>query len=73
MACRDLIRGEDAAEQIRKSTGNGNVVVRHLDLASLYSVRQFCLEILQTEERLDLLVNNAGLSYFLHPMLHPTL
>uniref|UniRef100_A0A8C6WVR5 Retinol dehydrogenase 13 n=1 Tax=Neogobius melanostomus TaxID=47308 RepID=A0A8C6WVR5_9GOBI len=56
----DLARGEAAAEEIRVATGNGNVVVRHLDLASLFSVRQFCSEILQTEERVDLLVNNAG-------------
>ncbi|XP_072317193.1 retinol dehydrogenase 13 [Eucyclogobius newberryi] len=60
MACRDLARGEEAAEEIRSSTGNGNVQVRHLDLASLHSVRAFCSELLQTEDRVDLLVNNAG-------------
>ncbi|XP_041963578.1 retinol dehydrogenase 12 [Alosa sapidissima] len=60
MACRDLIRGERTAEYIRTSTGNGNVVVRHLDLASLYSVRQFSKEFIATEERLDILINNAG-------------
>uniref|UniRef100_A0A3B4ARU1 Uncharacterized protein n=1 Tax=Periophthalmus magnuspinnatus TaxID=409849 RepID=A0A3B4ARU1_9GOBI len=60
MACRDLVRGEAAAEEIRRSTGNGNVVVRHLDLASLFSIRTFCSEVLQTEERVDVLVNNAG-------------
>lgn len=60
MACRDLIRAESAAEEIRTSTGNGNVVVRHLDLASLHSIRQFTKEFLDTEERLDILVNNAG-------------
>jgi len=36
------------------------VVVRHLDLASLRSVRQFASEILKNEPRLDILVNNAG-------------
>ncbi|KAI1886012.1 hypothetical protein AGOR_G00209660 [Albula goreensis] len=60
MACRDLTRAEKAAADIRQSTGNGNVVVRHLDLASLYSVRQFAKEYLVTEERLDILINNAG-------------
>ncbi|XP_012692940.1 retinol dehydrogenase 12 [Clupea harengus] len=60
MACRDLIRAERTAEYIRTSTGNGNVVVRHLDLASLYSVRQFAKEFLVTEDRLDILINNAG-------------
>ena len=41
MARRDLTRAERAAEEIRQQTGNGNVAVRHLDLASLHSVRQF--------------------------------
>nr|XP_057908713.1 retinol dehydrogenase 12 isoform X1 [Doryrhamphus excisus]XP_057908714.1 retinol dehydrogenase 12 isoform X1 [Doryrhamphus excisus] len=60
MACRDLARAERAAEEIRKSTGNGNVVIRHLDLASLYSVRQFAKDFLDSEDRLDILINNAG-------------
>uniref|UniRef100_A0A667ZXR5 Si:dkey-23o4.6 n=1 Tax=Myripristis murdjan TaxID=586833 RepID=A0A667ZXR5_9TELE len=60
MACRDLTRAERAAEEIRRSTGNGNVVIRHLDLASLYSVRQFAKDFLASEERLDILINNAG-------------
>ncbi|XP_030644591.1 retinol dehydrogenase 12 [Chanos chanos] len=60
MACRDLTRGEKAAMEIRKSTGNGNVVVRHLDLSSLLSVRQFVHEFTATEDRLDVLINNAG-------------
>lgn len=60
MACRDLSRAEKAAEEIRCSTGNGNVVVRHLDLASFFSVRQFAQEYIATEDRLDILINNAG-------------
>lgn len=60
MACRDLTRAEQAVEEIRQATGNGNVVIRHLDLASLYSVRQFAKEFLDTEDRLDILINNAG-------------
>ncbi|CAK6982205.1 retinol dehydrogenase 12 [Scomber scombrus] len=60
MACRDLARAELAAEDIRKSTGNGNVVIRHLDLASLLSVTTFAKEFLEGEDRLDILINNAG-------------
>ncbi|XP_054916968.1 retinol dehydrogenase 12-like [Poeciliopsis prolifica] len=60
MACRDLNRAERAADEIRKSTGNGNVVIRHLDLASVYSVSQFAKDFLDSEDRLDILVNNAG-------------
>ncbi|XP_072249531.1 retinol dehydrogenase 13 [Leuresthes tenuis] len=60
MACRDLTRAKQAAEDIRSSTGNGNVVVRHLDLASIYSVTQFAKDFLDSEDRLDILINNAG-------------
>ncbi|XP_030013061.1 retinol dehydrogenase 12 isoform X2 [Sphaeramia orbicularis] len=60
MACRDLTRAERAAEEIRQSTGNGNVVIRHLDLASMYSVRQFAKDFIDSEDRLDILINNAG-------------
>ncbi|XP_041649439.1 retinol dehydrogenase 13 [Cheilinus undulatus] len=60
MACRDLTRAEQAAEEIRQSTGNGNVVIRHLDLASVYSVRQFAKDFMDSEDRLDILINNAG-------------
>lgn len=46
-------------------TKNRNVVVRHLDLASLKSVRKFAREIIDTESRLDVLVNNAGMGTLL--------
>ncbi|MGH0172537.1 UNVERIFIED_CONTAM: hypothetical protein FKN15_063031 [Acipenser sinensis] len=61
IACRDLAKAEQAAAEIRRTTGNGNVAVRRLDLASLSSVRQFSREFNEREERLDILINNAGL------------
>lgn len=60
MACRDLTRAEMAAEEIRYTTGNRDVVVRQLDLTSLISVRQFVEEYNASEKRLDILINNAG-------------
>ncbi len=60
MACRDLSKAEKAAAEIRRSTGNGNIVVRHLNLSSLLSVRQFVHEYTASEDRLDILINNAG-------------
>ena len=35
---------------------------RHLDLSSLTSVRNFAKEIIATENRLDVLINNAGIA-----------
>nr|XP_055058712.1 retinol dehydrogenase 11-like [Misgurnus anguillicaudatus] len=60
MACRDMDRANKAAEEIRKRSGNGNIVVRRLDLASLQSVRALAKEIKDNEDRLDILINNAG-------------
>ncbi|GFT96551.1 hypothetical protein NPIL_445621 [Nephila pilipes] len=62
LACRDLNRGQKATESIIKATGNNNVVFRRLDLSSLNSVRQFASEIKKTEERLDVLIHNAGVT-----------
>lgn len=43
-----------------QETGSANVLFMQLDLASLKSVRCFSERFLQTESRLDLLINNAG-------------
>lgn len=47
MACRDQRSAEEAAQEIRREAGpeQGEVVIKHLDLASLGSVRRFCEEI----------------------------
>lgn len=60
LACRDMDRANKAAEEVRKRSRNDNVIVKKLDLASLQSVRQLAKEILASEERLDVLINNAG-------------
>lgn len=48
MACRDQQSAEEAAQDIKKQAGpeQGEVVIKHLDLASLRSVRKFCEEII---------------------------
>ncbi|XP_053175140.1 retinol dehydrogenase 12-like [Scomber japonicus] len=60
LACRDMDRANKAAEEVRKKSQNDNVIVKKLDLASLQSVRQLAKDILASEERLDVLINNAG-------------
>ncbi|XP_036962394.1 retinol dehydrogenase 12-like [Acanthopagrus latus] len=60
LACRDMDRANKAAEEVRKRTGNGSVIVKKLDLASLQSVRELAKDVLASEERLDVLINNAG-------------
>ncbi|KAL7846486.1 hypothetical protein SRHO_G00214660 [Serrasalmus rhombeus] len=61
LACRDKQRAEAAVNDIKKESGNNEVLYMHLDLASLQSVRSFAENFLKAEPRLDILINNAGL------------
>lgn len=61
MACRSLDSANQAREEIVKETGNQNVFVKHLDLASMDSIQKFAEEFKQRENKLDVLINNAGL------------
>ena len=61
MACRDMKRAEKAAYKIIRSTGNRNIDVEYLDLSDLDTVRSFASKILSKYNKLDLLVNNAGI------------
>ncbi|XP_052769931.1 retinol dehydrogenase 12-like [Mya arenaria] len=63
LACRDLTRAQKAASDITNSTGNSNVVVYKLDLSSLKSVRECAEEVKKNEQRLDILINNAGVMW----------
>ena len=57
---------DSVEDEIINVTGNVDVHGRHLDLASFDSVRRFAREFNLTEERLDVLVNNAGIGGALH-------
>ena len=56
MACRDLVRGRAAAEEIKRLTKNENISVEYVDVADLSSVAQFATKI----DRCHVLINNAG-------------
>ncbi|XP_046860995.1 retinol dehydrogenase 13-like [Xenia sp. Carnegie-2017] len=60
MACRSLERGQAALNDIVKQTGNNDIILKHLDLSSFKSVRKFAEEIYSSEEKIDVLINNAG-------------
>jgi len=61
LACRNMEKANRVANGIKSSTGNQNVVVKHLELSSFDSVRKCAEDVLRTEERLDVLINNAGI------------
>ena len=58
---RNLERGNAALEEIRSRSGSDAVEVMSLDLADFRSIRGFADDFLASHERLDVLVNNAGL------------
>ncbi|MCP4867213.1 MAG: SDR family NAD(P)-dependent oxidoreductase [Proteobacteria bacterium] len=61
MTARNQERGEAAATEVRTSTGSDRVELLMLDLADLDSVRAAAAELKQRHDRLDVLINNAGL------------
>ena len=63
ITARDQQRGAAALEEIRGRTGRDDerLVVMPLDLASFASIRAFASDLLDRSDRLDVLVNNAGL------------
>jgi NAD(P)-dependent dehydrogenase (short-subunit alcohol dehydrogenase family) len=61
LACRSRERGEEALRSIGADRPAGEVELLLLDLASLASVRAFAQAFSARHQRLDLLVNNAGI------------
>jgi NAD(P)-dependent dehydrogenase (short-subunit alcohol dehydrogenase family) len=60
MAARDPEKTATADADIRRSHPNATLEVVPIDLASLASIREAADRILRTHDRIDLLVNNAG-------------
>ncbi|MFZ1865299.1 MAG: oxidoreductase [Polyangiales bacterium] len=61
MACRNLDKAGERADQIRSAHPVADVEVMRLDLSDLDSVRQFAEAFRAKHARLDLLINNAGI------------
>ncbi|MEZ4385340.1 MAG: oxidoreductase [Nannocystaceae bacterium] len=60
MAVRDVAKGACVAREIGATLAGAEVDVMKLDLASLASVRAFAADFAAARERLDVLINNAG-------------
>jgi NAD(P)-dependent dehydrogenase (short-subunit alcohol dehydrogenase family) len=61
MAVRNTQKAEGVAKEIRNEFPNAKIDIRHLDLTSLESVQSFADGILADYDRLDVLINNAGI------------
>lgn len=61
LACRNLDKAQKAKEMLLKEVPKGEIDIIQIDLSSLKSVRAFVLTFLDKYNRLDLLINNAGI------------
>jgi len=60
MACRDMKKCEEERKNIVLDTKNKYVYCRKCDLESMESIREFVSQFRATEEKCDVLINNAG-------------
>jgi NAD(P)-dependent dehydrogenase (short-subunit alcohol dehydrogenase family) len=60
LAVRNLDKGKDAAARIAAKTPHAEVALQELDLTSLESVRAAADQLRSDHDRIDLLINNAG-------------
>lgn len=61
LACRDQKRGQEALDKIKNESNNTKIELELLDLSSLKSIKEFSERIQKKLNRLDVLINNAGL------------
>ncbi|MDR9825255.1 oxidoreductase [Vibrio sp. FNV 38] len=62
LAVRNVSKGETVAAEIRAEYPDTDISVMPLDLSSLSSIQTFSSQFLATFDRLDLLINNAGVA-----------
>lgn len=60
MVCRDRQHAEPVRDEIKSASGNSNIELMICDLSSQADIRRFAAEFISTHERLDVLINNAG-------------
>jgi NAD(P)-dependent dehydrogenase (short-subunit alcohol dehydrogenase family) len=63
LAVRNVEKGNEAASQITAKSPNAVVKVHQLDLTSLDAVRSSADQLKAEHQRIDLLINNAGVMY----------
>lgn len=63
LAVRNLDKGKDAAARITAQSPHADVALQELDLTSLASVRAAAEQLRSAHDRIDLLINNAGVMY----------
>lgn len=60
LACRNLEKGQGAVDRIAAESPVGKVSLEQLDLSDLDSIEAFAKKLSERHDKLDLLINNAG-------------
>jgi len=63
LAVRNLDKGKDAELLIKRRSPNADLALQELDLTSLESTRAAAEQLRAEHDRIDLLINNAGVMY----------
>jgi len=63
LAVRNLDKGKDAAARITAQSPHAEIALQELDLTSLDSIRTAADQLRSDHDRIDLLINNAGVMY----------
>jgi len=61
MACRNQKQGQQALDQIKQQVPNARLELASLDLSDLASIHTFATEFKLRHDKLDVLLNNAGI------------
>jgi NAD(P)-dependent dehydrogenase (short-subunit alcohol dehydrogenase family) len=61
LACRDLQKGEQTADEIVQRTGMKNCAVMQIDTSNQRSISEFAGQVRKRYSKLDVLINNAGI------------
>lgn len=63
MAVRNVDKGKEVVNEIKNELRNADIDVRKLDLSNLSSIRAFANVMMEDYDRLDILINNAGIMF----------
>lgn len=65
--CKVIIADQNVNNSIKEAicneTKNPKIHLKYVNLASFKSVKEFARDLYQTEDKVDILINNAGIGY----------
>lgn len=63
MAAKDMTKAQEAVDVVKKEHPSATIELRYLDLKSFDCVKRFAKSIIKDFEKVDVLINNAGIIF----------